>query len=119
MKCSRGIICLGIFLAGAGTAWAQAERTSPETLAFGEPPALPLVLRGSAIPPPPARAAAIDGAPRWEIVAGERLWLVDRETGDVRSCFDKRTSTVGVREIRCTSDTVGRFRRTFGRTFSP
>jgi hypothetical protein len=113
---------LGILLIAAGGAWAQASRPSPQLLVFGAPqgdrPA-PAIVRGAPAqrverPAAPAR----DGAP-WEIVAGKRLWLVERATGEVRACTDRDTSTVGVREIRCTSGELGRYRRTFGRTFNP
>ena len=110
--------CLGIWLAGAGAAWAQVERTSPEVLALTarEAAPAPTIRRGT----PVERAAAPAAGPavqRWQIVAGKRLWLVDRATAEVRSCINRDTSTVGVREIRCTSGELGRFSRTFGRNF--
>jgi hypothetical protein len=112
--------CLGIWLAGAGAAWAQVERTSPEILVLTERDAAPApsILRGS--PAEPAAAPGAEPAPqRWQILAGERLWLVDRATAEVRSCVNRGTSTVGVREIRCTSGELGRYSRTFGRNFNP
>jgi hypothetical protein len=113
--------CLGIWLAGAGAVWAQGARTSPEVLALGQRDAAapaPTILRGSAVEPAAARAAepALQG---WQIVAGKRLWLVDPETAEVRSCVNRDTSTVGVREIECTSGELGRHARTFGRNFNP
>ena len=110
--------CLGIWLAGAGTAWAQGARTSPEVLALTGRDAAPApaILRGTSV----ERAAAPAAGPavqRWQIVAGKRLWLVDRATAEVRSCVNRDTSTVGVREIQCTSGELGRFSRTFGRNF--
>jgi hypothetical protein len=39
----------------------------------------------------------------WQVVAGRRLWLIDRATGDLRTCAVRNTSTVGVQEIRCLS----------------
>ncbi|HSA83170.1 MAG TPA: hypothetical protein VLE23_20295 [Geminicoccaceae bacterium] len=112
--------CLGIWLAGAGAAWAQDTRTTPEVLSLGARDAAPAptILRGT----PAERAAGPASEPtveRWQIVAGKRLWLVDRATAEVRSCINRDTSTVGVREIQCTSGEVGRFRRTFGRNFNP
>jgi hypothetical protein len=112
--------CLGIWLAGAGAAWAEVTRTSPEVLALTDQRAAPAptILRGAPVEP----AAAPGAAPtqqRWQILAGERLWLVDRATAEVRSCIDRDTSTVGVREVRCTSGELGRFSRTFGRNFHP
>ena len=53
------------------------------------------------------------------MVAGKRLWLVDRAEGEVRSCINQDTSTVGVRVIRCTSGELGRYGRTFGAAFEP
>ena len=68
----------------------------------------------------PAEALAVEFAPqRWQVVAGEELWLVDLATAEVRSCVNRHTSTVGVREIRCTSGELGRYGRTFGRNFNP
>jgi hypothetical protein len=112
----------GILLIATGGAWAQASRPSPQLLVFGEPggdgPA-PSIVRGR-----PAEPAAAAGGPardgeHWQIVAGKRLWLVERATGEVRACTDRDTSTVGVREIRCTSGEVGRYGRSFGRNFNP
>jgi hypothetical protein len=73
---------------------------------------------------PTAEPAAVPAAPtrdreRWQILAGERLWLVERASGEVRACTDRDTSTVGVREIRCTSGELGRYGRSFGRDFNP
>ena len=73
---------------------------------------------GRPSPRPQPGAPARDGE-RWQIVAGKRLWLVERETGEVRACTDRDTSTVGVREIRCTSGELGRYGRSFGRDFNP
>jgi hypothetical protein len=112
---------LGILLAGAGAAWAQTERPAPQMLVLGAPSgerAAPTIIRGT---PSERRAPATgtqDGG-RWQIVAGERLWLVDRASGEARGCIDRNTSTVGVREIRCTSGELGRYGRTFGRNFHP
>ena len=39
----------------------------------------------------------------WQVAAGQRLWLVDPATGDLRTCAVRQTSTVGVQEIRCLS----------------
>ena len=112
--------CLGIWLAGAGAAWAQGARTSPEVLALSarEAAPAPTILRGTPAERAPAPAAE-PAAQRWQIVAGKRLWLIDRATAEVRSCINRDTSTVGVREIRCISGELGRFSRTFGRNFNP
>jgi hypothetical protein len=112
--------CLGIWLAGAGAAWAQSARTSPEVLALADRAAAPAptILRGSSAQVAAATVAA-PAEQRWQIVAGRRLWVVDRATATVRSCVNRDTSTVGVREIQCTSGELGRFSRTFGRNFNP
>jgi len=80
--------------------------------------AAPTILRGTPAERQTAPAAATDGD-RWQIAGGERLWLVDRETGEVRGCINQDTFTVGVRVIRCTSGELGRFSRTFGPDFQP
>ena len=112
--------CLGIWLAGAGAAWAQGARTSPEVLALTERDAAPAptLIRGS-LGAPAAAPVTEPAVQRWQIVAGKRLWLVDLATAEVRSCVNRDTSTVGVREIRCTSGELGRYGRTFGRNFNP
>ncbi len=76
------------------------------------------ILRGSAVRRGvvPEPSYALDSG-RWETFAGRRLWLVDRETGDIVSCRNRNTSTVGVRTVRCTRGTYSRYRRTFGRNF--
>jgi hypothetical protein len=112
----------GILLIGSSAAWAQATRPSPQLLVFGEPrgeqPA-PSIVRGSTAEPAAAPASPARNGERWQIVAGKRLWLVERESGEVRACTDRDTSTVGVREIRCTSGELGRYARSFGRDFNP
>jgi hypothetical protein len=112
--------CLGIWLAGTGAAWAGVTRTTPEILVLSDRDAAPAptILRGAPVEPAAAPGAE-PARQRWQILAGERLWLIDRATAEVRSCVNRDTSTVGVREIRCTSGEIGRYGRTFGRTFRP
>ena len=110
---------LGILLTGIG-AWAQETSPTPGFVVLSEradQPA-PMIVRGSPPPARPAPAVAENGL-RWEVLAGKRLWLVDRAEGEVRSCIDRDTSTVGVREIRCTAGELGRYGRTFGAAFKP
>jgi hypothetical protein len=99
----------------------EAETATPRVLTFGSESARagqPVVLRGSAIAPRKAPATA-EAASGYQIVAGQRLWLYDPETKDVRSCINQQTSTVGVRIVRCATGTLGGYRRTFGVTFQP
>jgi hypothetical protein len=98
---------------------AAARLLTPEQLNTPDQPGnAPLILRGSAVGP--KRAAEMHAsAARWQIVAGRRLWLADPATKDLRTCAVRDTSTVGVKEIRCLSGSAGRYRRTFGPTFSP
>jgi len=112
--------CLGIWLAGAGAVWAEVARTAPEILVLSDREAAPApgILRGASAEPA-SEPGGERARHRWQILAGERLWLIDRATAEVRSCIDRDTSTVGVREIRCTSGELGRYGRTFGRTFRP
>ena len=76
------------------------------------------ILRGSAVKrgvvPKPSQELQ---ANRWESFGGRRMWLVDRETGDIVSCRNRKTSYVGDRTIRCVRGTYSRYRRTFGRNF--
>jgi hypothetical protein len=109
---------LGILLAGAG-AWAQEASTTPGVVALsagGAQPG-PTILRGR--PATPAAVSVAPSGPRWQVVAGRRLWLVDQASGEVRGCINRDTSTVGLRVIRCTSGELGRYGRTFGAAFNP
>ncbi len=110
---------LGIGLTSAAGAWADAGRPAPQVLVLsqrvGAPPA-PTVLRGSAVEP---RAAPAERADRTQILAGQQLWVVDRTTGEVEGCINRQTSTVGLREVRCTTAELGGYSRTFGPDFKP
>jgi hypothetical protein len=78
------------------------------------------ILRGSAAPPPAMAAPdeyALLGPGRWQVVAGERFWVFDQDTGKLASCRNRATANVGEREIECTFGTFGRYRRTFGDNF--
>jgi hypothetical protein len=78
------------------------------------------ILRGSAVPPRAAAAAdqyAMLGPGRWQVVAGERFWVFDQDTGKLASCRNRATANVGERELECTFGTFGRYRRTFGDNF--
>jgi hypothetical protein len=111
------VVGLGILLTGAG-AWAQQAPSAPQIVTPGEPAARgPEILRG--VPATPPEPAVADQAPRWQAVGGKRLWLVDQAKGEVRSCINQDTSTVGVRVIRCTTGELGRYGRTFGADFNP
>lgn len=62
-----------------------------------------LVLRGRSGSPPAAPMAA----PAAPIpLAGDRLWLVDRERGRLVGCRLERTTQVGERRIRCAERTL-------------
>lgn len=62
-----------------------------------------LVLRGRPGPPPAAPTAA-PAAPL--PLAGDRLWLVDRDRGRLVGCRLERTARVGERRIRCAERTL-------------
>ena len=83
-----------------------------------EPGSGPLILRGSAVGRK-AAPSALSSAPRWEVAAGRRLWLVDRASGDLRTCTLRDTTLVDVQELSCHSGSFGRHRRTFGPAFQP
>jgi hypothetical protein len=110
---------LGMGLISAA-AWADAERPSPQVVVLGQragAAAAPTILRGSAVQP--KAAVAVDTGSQSEIVAGQKLWLVDRASGEVQSCVSRQTSTVGLREVLCTTAELGGYSRTFGRNFQP
>jgi hypothetical protein len=78
----------------------------------------PLILRGSAVGRKPASAARPSAA-GWQVAAGRRLWLVDPESKELRTCAWRDTSTVDVEEISCLSGSFGGYSRTFGPAFQP
>jgi len=116
------MIGLGIGLSSAGwAARADEAGSDPHVLVLGQragsaAPA-PTILRGSVARP--ATATAAETASPTQIVAGQQLWLVDRATGEVQSCLNLQTTTVGVRDIRCTTADLGGYSRTFGPNFHP
>src|SRR4029453_312198 len=123
MRRSMAVLAgLGIGLMSAATAaWADEAPSDPPVLVLGPragAPAAPTILRGSAVQ---ARApsAAVETVGQAEIVAGQQLWLIDRATGEVQSCLNLQTTTVGVRDIRCTIAELGNYSRTFGPNFKP
>ncbi len=63
-----------------------------------------LVLRGRPGSPPPAVPMAAPAAPT--PLAGDRLWLVDRDRGRLVGCRLERTTQVGERRIRCAERTL-------------
>jgi hypothetical protein len=117
-----GLVVLA--LAPIGPVEAEEEDATPNLLTTEELRAprrtgdAPVILRGSAAGPQRAPEAR-PSAERWQVVAGRRLWLVDPVTEELRACRVRRTTLVGVREIRCLSGSAGRFRRTFGPDFQP
>ncbi|MGI9433412.1 MAG: hypothetical protein ACR2Q4_01030 [Geminicoccaceae bacterium] len=91
----------------AGVAQAEAVKVTPELTVFtnerlSAPDEGPTVLRGSA-----SRRGTVHGdldydlPERYQIGAGERLWVTDLLTGDLIACEPYRTSRVGSRYIRC------------------
>jgi hypothetical protein len=97
-----------------GRAWAAAvlgialgALTAQPVAADGAPAALAgegqvLVLRGEPSSPPPAPAPAAERE-LVPIAAGRTLWLVDERRDRLIGCRVERTSSVGVRRIRCGS----------------
>ena len=115
---------VALALAPTGPLHAAEEEVTPHLLTTevlrgpDRPGAAPVILRGSAVERAPTPEVRLS-APRWQIVAGRRLWLVDPATEDLRTCAVRDTTQVGVKEIRCLSGTAGRYGRTFGPTFTP
>ena len=113
-----GFIALALAPAEAAEADPTPHLLTPDELSADQRGPGPVVLRGSAIGPTPAPEVRPSAA-RWQVAAGERLWLVDPATQDLRTCAVRDTTQVGVKEIRCLSATAGRYRRTFGPAFAP
>ena len=121
--------CVGVALAAlTSQAFAQSQtepyQSSSRLLvlnrdAAAQPDGGLRILRGSAAP---VRAAAppedgLLGPGRWQAVAGERFWMLNRDTGQLASCRNRPTANVGEREIECNFGTFSRYRRTFGNNF--
>jgi hypothetical protein len=123
-------VCLAlavVAMTGQASAQVQSEPESSSRLLVlnGEAAAAPAngvrVLRGSPATPRAVTAPGEDTLPgpgRWQPIAGEQLWMVDRETGRLASCRNRGTSTVGERKLECTFGTFSRYRRTFGNNFT-
>jgi hypothetical protein len=80
----------------------------------------PQVLRGSSAPQrsaTPPREDRVLGPGRYQVVAGEKFWMVDQQTGKVVSCRNIGTANVGERNIECAFGTFSRYSRTFGNNF--
>jgi hypothetical protein len=78
------------------------------------------ILRGSAVPPSAAvapQAYPVLGPGPLQVVAGERFWVFNQDTGKLAGCRNRATANVGERELECTFGTFGRYRRTFGDNF--
>ncbi len=121
MRRSMAIMAaLGIGLISAGAARAEAERPSPHVVVLGQragaAPA-PMILRGS--PAQPEAVETASDADGTQAVGGRLLWVIDRTTGEVQSCVNYQTSTVGLRAVRCTTAELGNYSRNFGRNFKP
>ncbi|MFO0931064.1 MAG: hypothetical protein U1E14_09230 [Geminicoccaceae bacterium] len=63
------------------------------------------VYRGPGSGPAPAVAKP---APQPALLAGQRLWVVDPETGRMVACRQEFTATVGVRRIVCSGRALPR-----------
>lgn len=81
-----------------GPGYAQAQADAPADAAAQDNG--PQVLRGSAAPPFAAPPVAMDPG-RWQVAAGDELWLVEPAGGVVVACALLRTSKVGHRVISC------------------
>jgi hypothetical protein len=114
---------LGLFALAVSPVQASGEDKTPglltaKQLNARQPGSGPVILRGSAVGRK-AAPSAHSSAPRWEVAAGRRLWLVDRASGDLRTCTLRDTTLVDVQELSCHSGSFGRYRRTFGPAFQP
>ena len=113
-----GLIALVLAPVGAAAQDAAPGLLTAEELNARAPDSGLLILRGSAVGRKPAPAVRSSAA-GWQMAAGRRLWLVDPETRELRTCAWRDTSTVDVEKIRCRSGTFGRYTRTFGPAFQP
>ncbi len=83
---------------------AEVERVDPSKNRAPLAPEV-TVLRGAgakveaAAAPAPAPAAVPTA--RWQVIGGEKIWLLDREGGHLIACNLRGSLTVGRREIRC------------------
>ncbi|HEX3210584.1 MAG TPA: hypothetical protein VHQ91_14445 [Geminicoccaceae bacterium] len=112
----------GLLLISAAAFAADPDHPAPHILVLGQHPGAapaPTILRGSVTAPAPVAAPEEGGGGQTQIVAGQQLWLVDGATGQVQSCINLQTTTVGVRDIQCTVAELGDYSRTFGPNFHP
>jgi hypothetical protein len=112
----------GLLLISAAAFAADPDHPAPHILVLGQHPGAaqaPTILRGSVAAPAPVAAPEEGGGGQTQIVAGQQLWLVDGATGQVQSCINLQTTTVGVRDIQCTVAELGDYSRTFGPNFHP
>jgi hypothetical protein len=78
------------------------------------------ILRGSPAPQRAVkqrRSGRLLGPGPYQVVAGERFWMVDQRTGKLVSCRNRGTANVGERKIECVFGTFSRYSRTFGDNF--
>lgn len=114
--------CVGLFAGAALPVDPAVAQEADNLIALANPDGAnrpsPMILRGSAVKPKgaPKHRATSEGT---QIVGGRQMWFFDPATETVSGCLNRQTSTVGVREIRCTSGTLGRYHRGFGPAFSP
>jgi hypothetical protein len=113
-----GLIALALMPVEAAAEDRTPRLLTAEELNARESGSGPLILRGSAVGRK-AAPSAHSSATRWHVAAGRRLWLVDRASGDLRTCTLRDTTLVDVQELSCHSGSFGRYRRTFGPAFQP
>ena len=89
---TRYLRVLALLLPVAGADVARAAEPPPAT------EAAVTIVRGPGSGPLPRLEAS--AAP--QVLAGDRLWLVDQAAGTVVSCRNVGTANVGQRRVRCT-----------------
>jgi hypothetical protein len=96
------VVLLGVALSGAPIAAQEPEAAAPAATPTQPAGAAgrPEILRGSVAPPPAIEPAVGPEEPR--IVAGDRVWFIDREAGRLTACRLINTIQVGGQAVRCT-----------------
>ena len=99
---SMVVVLLGLAQPGGSFATQEPEAaaTPPTTIRAAGAAGQPEILRGSVVPQPAIEPAAGPEEPR--VVAGDRVWFVDREAGRLTACRLINTIQVGGQAVRCT-----------------
>ena len=100
---SMSVLVAGAFLLGLSQQSVAAENGKAATIvAQGGI----VVVRGVGPERPVRPVADVQSATVPELMGGDKIWIVDRESGKLIGCRLERTMNVGQRRVRCGSRTL-------------